>query len=97
MADGLIIEPVISSPTLYLFGAGHVSQFVSKIAALADFDVTVIDDRGEFANRERFPEAQEVIVETSRVSSTGFNSVAGSTSPYLRAAISMTPLCWKRQ
>ena len=63
VADGLIIEPVISSPTLYLFGAGHVSQFVSKIAALADFDVTVIDDRAEFANRERFPEAQEVIVD----------------------------------
>jgi xanthine dehydrogenase accessory factor len=63
VGDGFIIEPVISSSSLYLFGAGHVSQFVSKVAAMAEFDVTVIDDREEFANREKFPEAREVIVE----------------------------------
>jgi xanthine dehydrogenase accessory factor len=58
-----IIEPVQTSPILYIFGAGHVSHFVSRIAAMADFDVTVIDDRAEFANQERFPEATRVLAE----------------------------------
>lgn len=62
IGDGFIIEPVTSSPSLYLFGAGHVSQYVSRVAAMAEFEVTVIDDREEFANRERFPEARDVIV-----------------------------------
>jgi xanthine dehydrogenase accessory factor len=62
ITDGEIIEPVLSASFLYLFGAGHVSQYVSKIAAIVDFNVVVVDDRDDFANRERFPEAQEIIV-----------------------------------
>ena len=58
-----IVEPLQTSPVLYIFGAGHVSQYVSRIAAMVDFNVTVIDDREEFANRERFPEAERVIVD----------------------------------
>ncbi len=58
-----IIEPLQTSPVLYIFGAGHVSQYVSRVAAMVDFNVTVIDDREEFANRERFPEAERVIVD----------------------------------
>ncbi len=61
--DDTIIEPVVSTSLLYLFGAGHVSQYVSKIATMVDFNVVVVDDRGDFANRERFPEAHEIIVE----------------------------------
>ncbi len=58
-----IVEPLQISPVVYIFGAGHVSQYVSRIAAMVDFNVTVIDDREEFANRERFPEAERVIVD----------------------------------
>ncbi len=58
-----IIEPLQTSPVLYIFGAGHVSQYVSRVATMVDFNVTVIDDREEFANRERFPEAERVIVD----------------------------------
>ncbi len=61
--DGAIIEPIVSSSLLYLFGAGHISQYVSKIAATVDFNTVVIDDRSDFANKERFPEAAEIIVE----------------------------------
>ena len=64
--DGTVIEPIVSYPFLYLFGAGHVSQHVSKIAAMVDFNTVVIDDRPDFANKERFPEAQEVIVDDFR-------------------------------
>jgi xanthine dehydrogenase accessory factor len=57
----LILEPVAGTPSLCLFGGGHVSLAVSKIAALAGFRVTVIDDRPEFANPERFPEAARTV------------------------------------
>jgi len=64
--DGTVIEPIITSALLYLFGAGHVSQYVSRIATMVDFNTVVIDDRPDFANRERFPEAYEIIVDDFR-------------------------------
>jgi xanthine dehydrogenase accessory factor len=60
---GLVVEPLQASFGLYIFGAGHVSRYIAKIAKMVDFSVTVIDDREEFANRERFPDADEIIVE----------------------------------
>jgi xanthine dehydrogenase accessory factor len=63
IVDETVIEPLQPSSVLYIFGAGHVSQFLSKIAKMVDFRVVVIDDREEFANRERFPEADEIMVE----------------------------------
>ena len=59
----LYIEPVIPSPVVYLFGGGHISLFVSKLSVMAGFRVVVIDDRQQFANRERFPEAEQVLAE----------------------------------
>jgi xanthine dehydrogenase accessory factor len=53
----LILEPVPGRPSLILFGGGHVSKSVSRAAVMAGFRVTVVDDRKEFANPERFPEA----------------------------------------
>ncbi|MBZ5565768.1 MAG: XdhC/CoxI family protein [Acidobacteriia bacterium] len=55
----IFVEPILATPTLYLFGGGHVSLYVSKIAALAGFDVVVTDDREAFASKDRFPEAAE--------------------------------------
>jgi xanthine dehydrogenase accessory factor len=63
VSDDLVIEPLQVSVALYIFGAGHVSQYIAKVAKMVDFSVTVIDDREEFANKERFPDADEVIVE----------------------------------
>ena len=60
--DGILIDPIRITFPLYLFGAGHVSQNVSKIAKIAEFEVTVIDDREELANIERFPDADLIIV-----------------------------------
>lgn len=48
---------------LILLGAGHVAQPVCKIASMLDFDVVVVDDRPEFANRERFPDAGRIVCE----------------------------------
>ena len=62
VTGGMVIEPVQVSSRLYIFGAGHVSQYISKIAVMVDFSVTVIDDREEFANQQRFPEADSILV-----------------------------------
>jgi xanthine dehydrogenase accessory factor len=59
----IYIEPIIPTPTVFIFGGGHISLFVSKISAMAGFQVAVIDDRAQFASPERFPEAQQVIAE----------------------------------
>ena len=46
---------------LIICGGGHVSLALAQMAALLEFEITVIDDREEFANRERFPMAAEVL------------------------------------
>jgi xanthine dehydrogenase accessory factor len=46
---------------LVIAGAGHVGKALSEIASLCGFRVTVIDDRPEYADPERFPEAERVI------------------------------------
>lgn len=48
--------------TLVIAGAGHISQKLCPMAKLLDFRVVVVDQRPEFANTERFPLADEVIV-----------------------------------
>lgn len=58
----IIVEPFRSPETLYLIGAGHVSRQVATIASMAGFRVVVLDDRPEFANRQRFPHADDVRV-----------------------------------
>ena len=58
----LFMEPVLPTPTVYVFGGGHVSFFVVRAAKLAGFKVKVIDDRPAFANTERFPEADAALV-----------------------------------
>jgi len=58
----VLLEPILSEPTVYIFGAGHISQQLSPLAKRVHFKVVVIDDREMFANRERFPEADKVIV-----------------------------------
>jgi xanthine dehydrogenase accessory factor len=59
----IFVEPVLPAPRLYLFGAGHVAFNIYKVARLAGFDVTIIDDRETYANRQRFPEALDVLAE----------------------------------
>lgn len=57
------VEPVLPVPKALIFGAGHISKSLSKVATLAGFATTVIDNRDSYANRERFPEASEVIAD----------------------------------
>ncbi len=59
----IFVEPILPPADLYIFGAGHVAASLYRVAHIAGFDVTVIDDRETYANRERFPEAHQVIAE----------------------------------
>jgi xanthine/CO dehydrogenase XdhC/CoxF family maturation factor len=59
----VFVEPVLPPAELYIFGAGHVGAALYRVARIGGFDVTVVDDREAYANRERFPEAQQVIAE----------------------------------
>ena len=57
----LLVEPVMSRPRLVIAGGGHVGLAIAKLGVQLDYEVTVIDDRAEFANRERFPGVSEVV------------------------------------
>lgn len=58
----VVVEPVEPAAVLLLFGAGHISTCVAPLARTVGFRVGVIDDRGEFASRERFPSADRLLV-----------------------------------
>ena len=59
----IFIEPILPPAELFIFGAGHVATSVYRVARIVGFDVTIVDDRENYANRERFPEAQQVLAE----------------------------------
>ncbi len=58
----VLVDPIRRTKTMYCFGAGHVAIPTAHIAAVAGFRVVVVDDRPEFANSERFPDASQVVV-----------------------------------
>jgi xanthine dehydrogenase accessory factor len=58
----IFLEPIKALPHLYIFGAGHVSSALCPLAKTVGFQVTVFDDRPEFANSSRFPEADNIFV-----------------------------------
>ncbi len=51
-------------PQMIVCGGGHVSRELVKMASCLDFKIKVMDDREEFANRERFPMVEEVICDS---------------------------------
>ena len=57
----IFVEPVISDPVLFVFGGGHVSSHLVPLAHRVGFKVIVIDDRPEFSDPDKFPEADEVL------------------------------------
>ena len=59
------IEPLIHPGTVHLVGAGHVALATAVCAHFAGFEIVVMDDRAEFANSDRYPQARDVYVLTS--------------------------------
>lgn len=56
-----IFIEVVPAPHLVVVGGGHIGYFVAKIGKMAGFQITVIDDREDFANEDRFPEADTIL------------------------------------
>ncbi len=59
----VFIEPVLPAAQLYIFGAGHIAQSLYRVANVVGFEVTIVDDRDSYANRERFAEAKDIFVD----------------------------------
>jgi xanthine dehydrogenase accessory factor len=59
----VFIEPIEGTPVVCLFGAGHVAQPLARMAKACGFRVEIADDRVKFANAERFPEADHIVVD----------------------------------
>jgi len=56
----VFVEPIVQ-PRVVLFGGGHVSGAIARLARSVGFHVTVADDREAFASREKHPDAHEVL------------------------------------
>lgn len=57
----VFIEPILPVSPLYIFGGGHIAVPLARMAAMVGFKITVVDERPEFANKERFPDAAETV------------------------------------
>jgi xanthine dehydrogenase accessory factor len=58
LVAGVAYLPVLSRITLLIVGGGHVGQAVGRLAAEADFDIEVLDDRDSYIGSDRFPTAK---------------------------------------
>lgn len=58
----IFLEPVVPFPRLVIAGAGHIGQAVAHLGSLLQFEVTVIDDRPELANKDKIPDADSILV-----------------------------------
>ena len=56
------LEAFTTPPKLLIAGGGHVSKAIANLAKPLGFELNIFDDRDEFANKERFPEADDVKV-----------------------------------
>jgi xanthine dehydrogenase accessory factor len=61
-APRVFLDPITGAQRLIIVGAGHIAQPLCELGAMLGFHVTVIDDRASFANRERFPTADQIVV-----------------------------------
>lgn len=71
VTGGVSYLPHLSRCRLIIVGAGHVGQKVAQLASDVDFDVWVVDDREEYCNVERFPQAKRLIVAPFETALTG--------------------------
>lgn len=84
-ADGteIFVDGFAAPPKLVLMGGGHVNKAVSRLAAALEFRIYIVDDRPEFANKERFPEAEGIVVADY---SKGLEKVAVNPNTYIVVA-----------
>ncbi|SFJ36275.1 xanthine dehydrogenase accessory factor [Terrisporobacter glycolicus] len=62
--EKFIVQKVHTMGKAYIFGAGHVSKETAAILDIIEFDTIVLDDRSEFANKERFPNSETIVLDS---------------------------------
>jgi xanthine dehydrogenase accessory factor len=55
-------QPFFPREKLLIAGAGHIGRALAHLGSLLDFEVIVVDDRPEFANKENIPDADHLFV-----------------------------------
>jgi xanthine dehydrogenase accessory factor len=60
----IFVETIARQPMLFIFGAGHLACYIAKYAKSLNFQITICDDRPEFANKNRFPDADNIVVQS---------------------------------
>jgi xanthine dehydrogenase accessory factor len=58
----VFIEPFINKKKLIICGAGHIALPLSALGKILNFNVTIIDNRVEFANKKRFPHVDKIVL-----------------------------------
>jgi xanthine dehydrogenase accessory factor len=76
----VFVEPILPQPHMAIFGAGHISMQLSRIANIAGFRTTIIDNRPVYANAERFPEASAIVSDSFE---SGFQNLTPTANTYL--------------
>jgi xanthine dehydrogenase accessory factor len=56
------LQPFFPPDQLVIAGAGHIGRSLAHLGSMLDFEITVIDDRPEFANAGNIPDADHIIV-----------------------------------
>ena len=67
----VIFETVFPRKKLVIAGAGHIGRALAHLGKLLDFEIIVIDERGEYANSDNIPDANHIIVEDIGTAMTG--------------------------
>lgn len=57
----VFVEGFTTIPTLIVMGGGHIAKALASVAKIVGFRICIIDNRPQFATKERFPEAETVI------------------------------------
>ena len=60
--NDIFIDVIAGKKQLLIVGAGHLGQQLSKLGFFLGMDVVIFDDRSEYANKDRFPDARDIIV-----------------------------------
>jgi len=76
----VFIEPILPMPTMFIFGGGHIALTLSRVGRMLDFNIVVIDDRKDYANYDRFPDASMVLSEDI---DTAFSKLKVNESSYI--------------
>ncbi|MDU0324943.1 MULTISPECIES: XdhC/CoxI family protein [Clostridium] len=59
--EEIFVEDIVGKPKLIICGGGHIALPLSKMGKMLEFHVTVIDNRIEFASKERFAHVDKII------------------------------------